>query len=143
MSAYRWIDREFVPITDEEQISALEAALGNPLAQVRGHLSKALALVSDRDNPDEGNSIKESISAVESLCSAIVGKKARFLLSLRHLADGESPASGSNVGGCLRLGHRDPGARHVRGGVAPAPQGESGGSDVVDRDAHLARGSAR
>ena len=33
--------------------------------------------MSDRDNPDYRNSIKESISAVESLCIKIVGNKMR------------------------------------------------------------------
>ena len=37
-------------------------------------MNRALELLSDRQNPDPRNSIKESISAVESLCQKIVGR---------------------------------------------------------------------
>ncbi|KAB0477571.1 hypothetical protein, partial [Pseudomonas vancouverensis] len=38
---------------------------------VQLHLNQALKLMSDRQNPDYRNSIKESISAVESICKII------------------------------------------------------------------------
>ena len=41
---------------------------------VKGHLSKALELLSDRENPDYQNSIKESISAVESIVNIVIGR---------------------------------------------------------------------
>jgi len=41
---------------------------------VSSHLKRSLALMSDKENPDYRNSIKESISAVESLAKAMTGK---------------------------------------------------------------------
>lgn len=52
-----------------------EGAIGTNLlsAYVKIHINKAFALYSDRKKPDYENSIKESISAVESLCCIITG----------------------------------------------------------------------
>lgn len=75
LSAYRWVGNSFVEIVDEGEIRAVETALTSPLAGVRAHLSKALRLLGDRTNPDEANSIKESVSAVEAVCAAILGKR--------------------------------------------------------------------
>ena len=41
------------------------------------HLNKALALYSDRVNPDYNNSVKESISAVEAMCCIIIGNSGK------------------------------------------------------------------
>jgi hypothetical protein len=87
LSAYRWIGDSFVPIVDDVQIEAIEQALDSPLAGVREHISKALRLLADRDHPDEENSVKESVSAVESICSSIVGKKATLGAALSKLKD--------------------------------------------------------
>lgn len=38
------------------------------------HLGQALAHLADRTNPDYANSIKESVSAVESVCRQITSK---------------------------------------------------------------------
>jgi hypothetical protein len=69
-SAYRFIDKTIVQITSKEEISEIEDALVNTdkFKSVNTHLSTALSLLSDRKTPDYRNSIKESISAVESIC---------------------------------------------------------------------------
>jgi len=72
-SAYRFVGGEIVSITSDEEISEIEDALQNPLKPVRNHLKQALELLADRENPDYRNSIKESISAVESMCKIIAG----------------------------------------------------------------------
>src|SRR5690606_8722681 len=61
------------PITGEEEISAIEKALAihDKYKPVRLHVSQALRLLSDKARPDYRNSIKESISAVESICAII------------------------------------------------------------------------
>ncbi len=59
------------PITDEEELSEIEKALKNPIDSVKEHIKQSLSLFSDRENPDYRNSIKEAISAVESLCRII------------------------------------------------------------------------
>ena len=48
-------------------------------------MKKALALYSDRQTPDYANSIKESISAVESMLAHIIGKEATLSGNLKEL----------------------------------------------------------
>ena len=72
-SAYRLIGHEITPITSEQEIQSIEEALqnSNPYSGVQQHLNQALQLMSDRQKPDYRNSIKESISAVESICKIV------------------------------------------------------------------------
>lgn len=72
-SAYRLVDGKFIQITSDEEISEIDEALQIPLKPVRDHLKQALELFDDRENPDYRNSIKESISAVESMCNIVTG----------------------------------------------------------------------
>jgi hypothetical protein len=67
MSAYRFVDRVIARITDEQEIAAIEQATEKSEGPVGRHLRRALELLSDRKAPDYRNSVKESISAVESL----------------------------------------------------------------------------
>ena len=73
-SAYRFVENEIVQITDEVEIEEIEEALNNKYTQVNGHIKKALYNLSDREHRDYKNSIKESISAVEAICSKITGE---------------------------------------------------------------------
>lgn len=73
--AYRIIDNKIVEITSEEEIKAIETALGNDNDGVRFHLNKALVLLAQRPEGDYRNSIKESISAVEAFIREITGGK--------------------------------------------------------------------
>ncbi len=50
------------------RVKEVEEALECRYTPVKRHLSNALELLSDRENPDYQNSIKESITAVE-VCS--------------------------------------------------------------------------
>lgn len=70
---YRFVDEQITPITNEDEIDEIEEAISQPLSGVREHLRQAVTLLADRDNPDYRNAIKESISAVESLCMVITG----------------------------------------------------------------------
>jgi len=72
-SGYRFIDEFIAPIIDEVEIKSIENALDSEYSAVKQHLSKALEKFSDRESPDYTNSIKESISAVESLCKQLIG----------------------------------------------------------------------
>jgi hypothetical protein len=74
LSAYRLIDNKVVKTTSEEEISAIESAINDSsaLRSVNTHLRTALEHLSNRENPDYRNSIKESISAVEAICAIIV-----------------------------------------------------------------------
>lgn len=72
-AGYRLVDGLVMPLTSEEEIEVLEGALTGSPDPVRAHLRCALEMLSDRVNPDYRNSIKESISGVESLCRQIAG----------------------------------------------------------------------
>ena len=73
-AAYRVVNDEIVEITDEHELETIETALDKGIKQSRVHLSRALELLADRKQPDYRNSIKESISAVESACQIVSGK---------------------------------------------------------------------
>ena len=78
-SAYRFIDGVLSPISNEHEKLEIELALNNTsgfsyLLGCNVHLSHALKLLSDKVKPDYRNSIKESISAVESVAKIISGK---------------------------------------------------------------------
>jgi AbiJ N-terminal domain 4 len=73
MAGYRFVGVEITPITSEEEIATIERAVQSTgrLSTVSQHLQQAVTLFSDRTAPDYRNSIKESISAVESMCRII------------------------------------------------------------------------
>jgi len=75
MSVYRIVDNYIVPIIDEVEIQEIEEALEIEYNGAKRHLSNALEFLSDRENPDYPNSIKESISAVEAVAKEITGKE--------------------------------------------------------------------
>ena len=74
-SGYRFIENSLVSVTDEVEIKSLEETLNSaPFTGASKHLKKAMKHMSDIKNPDYSNSIKESISAVESMAREITGK---------------------------------------------------------------------
>lgn len=77
ISAYRFVGNQLAPITNELELGAIEDAVSaagrGKFKGVQAHLEQALALMSDRKAPDYRNSIKESISAVESIVRVITG----------------------------------------------------------------------
>ena len=70
---YRFIEKKIAPITDEIEVKEIEDAFTIKYQGAKAHIAKALEFLSDREKPDYKNSIKESISAVESICKIIVG----------------------------------------------------------------------
>jgi hypothetical protein len=90
MSAWRIVGDQIGRLTSEEEIAAIEEAhtLTDRFAPVATHIRRALALLSDRQNPDYRNSIKEAVSAVESTCRILTGKqKATLGDALKYLED--------------------------------------------------------
>lgn len=77
MSAYRLVDGFTAQITSEEEIVEIEEALSksSKWKPVNTHLKTAIEYFSNRENPDYRNSVKESISAIESFCKIIVGNE--------------------------------------------------------------------
>lgn len=78
-AGYRFVGGELVEITERSEIEAIETAITQGSRDSKAHLQRALQLLADRKAPDYRNSIKESISAVESVCKAIVGNPAGTL----------------------------------------------------------------
>lgn len=73
LSGYRIVSSVITPITSESDLAEIKKASENPIKEVGNHFTRALELLSDRKNPDYRNSIKESISAVETMCKRIAG----------------------------------------------------------------------
>lgn len=82
---YRFVNGYITQITDSAEIFTIEDASSTQYNAVREHIDKALSFLSDRDAPDYANSIKESISAVERMCSIIVGKATSLGDALNNL----------------------------------------------------------
>jgi hypothetical protein len=81
LSAYRFVSGSLTDVTSAQELAALEEALGDSrFSGPAAHLQRALELYASRDNPDYRNSIKESISAVESMAS-LVSNKPKAMLS--------------------------------------------------------------
>lgn len=74
-SGYRIVGHQVVDITSPQEIEQLEKALTCGIPAVEEHVRAALACLSDRTAPNYRNAIKESISAVESICRLIAGGK--------------------------------------------------------------------
>lgn len=72
-AGYRIVSGEIAPITNEVEINTIEQSANTEFQSVNQHIQKALNLYADIKNPDYENSIKESISAVESICCIITG----------------------------------------------------------------------
>jgi hypothetical protein len=87
VSGYRFVDGLISPITDKAEVEEIDAALDGPSDPVRTHLRRALELFSDKSNPDYRNSIKESISAVESLVGSVLGEKGTLGQLIKKMED--------------------------------------------------------
>lgn len=95
---YRFISKRIVPITDNSEVKEIEQACHTPFEGARTQLQKALGFLSDRENPDYKNCVKESISAVESVCKVISGnEKAALKDALNGLI-----SNGMNIHGSLK-----------------------------------------
>lgn len=85
---YRFVYGLITPITDDLELSTIERACNTPIEGCRKQIQNAVTLLSNRQHPDYKNCIKESISAVESICQVIVGDdKATLGDALKKLED--------------------------------------------------------
>lgn len=90
-SGYRFVGLQIAPIIDSAEVAAVEEAGSSSLLGVRAHIQRALELLSDRENPDFRNSIKESISAVESACKTIAGNGSADLAAALQVVNSRHP----------------------------------------------------
>jgi len=86
-SAYRIINNQVVEITSEQEIIEIEKVFSQPdkFTPVKNHLDKGLKYLSNREKPDYENSIKESISALESLTKIITGRNETLGILIKEL----------------------------------------------------------
>jgi hypothetical protein len=75
MSAYRFVGSLLTRITEKEEMQEIDQVIEASADPVATHIKRSLELLSDRNSPDYRNSIKEAISAVESLVSIVLGEK--------------------------------------------------------------------
>ena len=116
MSAYRFVGGVITRIADEQQIDEIETALSSTLGPVGAHLKRSLEMLSDRDNRDYRNSIKESISAVESYVKLSLGEENGTLGDLLKRLKGESglhPALSSAFSNLYGYTSDEGGIRHA------------------------------
>jgi hypothetical protein len=74
-SGYRLVGDRFSPITSDTELQQIDEALKDTeFPGVASHIKRALELLSDKQQPDFRNSIKEAISAVESAACSLAKK---------------------------------------------------------------------
>ena len=75
LSGYRFVSGQLIDVTNQEEIKMIEEAVRDSrFAGVSTHIECALEFYADRENPNYRNSIKESISAVESIARVVSGR---------------------------------------------------------------------
>ena len=82
------VDGKFVPALSREEAEEVGRALTVPFPKARTHMEKAVSHFRNRERPDYANTVKEAISAVESLVKEWTGKK-DVRSGLRQLARDE------------------------------------------------------
>ncbi len=84
-----FINGLIIPITSPEEIAEITKAIesGDEYKPAREHLEKALAIMTDRKKSDFANSIKESISSLESLAKILLKDKKGILGDLTKKLD--------------------------------------------------------
>jgi len=122
VSGYRFMHgrNELVPISDQQEKKTIETALEDtetkPLLGCHEHLAKALTLFSRRENPDYANSIKESISAVESICRIITKTTDTLGEAIKKLPFGLHPAFTKGISSLYGFTSDAGGIRHGNAG---------------------------
>jgi len=83
---YRMIEGYITPITDESEIETIKETFkkADKYQPVKEHLEKALIHLSNRTNPDYVNSIKEAISALESLANLMLNTSGKSLTKIHE-----------------------------------------------------------
>ena len=85
---YRFVEQMIVAITDKNEINEIERACNCKYDGCKSHMQKAVGFLADREKKDYKNSIKESISAIESICQIITGDdKASLGQALKTMKD--------------------------------------------------------
>lgn len=97
VAPYRLIKNQVCQITDGNEITAVQDAMDHTdrFSPVAEHIKTAVLLMSDRTNPDYRNSIKESISAVESAAMIITSNPNAELGKVLGSLEGKGKINGA------------------------------------------------
>lgn len=118
-AAYRFVGDALSEITDKHEIAEIEGALSTPgkYAGAKAHISSSLGKYSDREAPDYRNSVKESISAVESAFAAFNGEKKKNMAAALSAAEAKGlvlhPALRSGILNLYGWTSDEDGVRHA------------------------------
>lgn len=117
LAGYRYVSQAFVPVTDAEEIESIEQALdSSPFAGVAAHLKSAIDHLSRKQDPDYRNSIKESISAVESVAKELTRNPKASLgdaLSILESRERLHPALKKSLSALYGYTSNEDGIRHA------------------------------
>ena len=101
------VDEKFVPALSREEAGEVGRALTVPFPEARKCMKRAVSHFRNRERPDYVNTVKDAISAVESLVKEWTGKK-DIRSGLHQLAqdgilrrDPQTSGEGSGKGTCL------------------------------------------
>jgi hypothetical protein len=107
VAGYRFINGVLSPITNPNEIGsivdAIEISHAYNLYGAETHLNTALEKLSEKPKPDYRNSIKESISAIESLVKQITGEDSGGLDKAMSILDAKVKFHGAFKSGLLSL----------------------------------------
>jgi hypothetical protein len=117
LAGFRYIGGCFVPVTAEEEVQALvEATAVGPFSGVIAHLRSATEHLSRKQDPDYRNSIKESISAIESMAREVSGNDKATLGEALAAMEREGkfhPALRKSLGALYGYASDEGGIRHA------------------------------
>lgn len=115
---YRFINKLIVKITNKKEIESIQEASNSKFNAINEHLNKAILFVSESKSKDYKNSIKESISAVEALCSIITKSEKGTLGEMINIISKEKqlhPALKDSISKLYGFTSDEPGIRHGKG----------------------------
>ncbi|MCI7401419.1 MAG: hypothetical protein MSH40_01880 [Christensenella sp.] len=112
---YRFINNYITRITNKGEIESICEASSSDYDNVSQHIDKAICFLSESENKDYKNSIKESITAVEALCSIITNDEKATLGSAINKISKEKnihPAFKDAINKLYGFASDEPGIRH-------------------------------
>lgn len=86
-AGYRITDDLVVPIVSDVEVQSIDKAIHGKFGRAGKHIKKALALFSNRENPDYANSMKESAMAIQAISLEITNQK-KISMTMKKLVDG-------------------------------------------------------
>lgn len=107
LSGYRFLAGELVPISNAAEVGAIESAIElssrTGLAGAHAHICTALQLLGKRPDPDYRNSVKEAISAVESISKQLAAPGSQGLAGALDELSKKLPLHGALRSAFLKL----------------------------------------